>query len=230
VGSIASTAVLSSQEKVNSPTDHANHRSQTKHNNDDSDDDVVDDDDVFDTSTPWASPGKGTAAKVASSGKKKKQCRRQANDVCFSQYYEKSQPSHPNPNRKDPLEASIRSLPSGSNKTTNTSGGGIPLDLHLEDDGPPMVPLKEDVTLGTLDASDFQSLHPPHRLLNPQPLNRSGSDDDENSKNPLPRGDGEDSDDDDSLDNTSVGNTVASSTYGDDRQKGSISIALGPLR
>jgi hypothetical protein len=228
VGSIASTAVLSSQEKVDSPTDHANHRSQTKHNSDDSDDDVVDDDDVFDTSTPWASPGKGTAAKVASSRKKKKTVSSTTKTTSASHNTTKqSQPSHPNPNRKDPLEAPIRSLPSGSNKMTNTSGG-IPLDLHLEDDGPPMVPLKEDVTLGTLDASDFQSLHPPHRLLNPQPINRSGSDDDENSRNPLPRGDGEDSDDDDSLDNTSVGNTVASSTYGDDRQKVVSQLLLDP--
>jgi hypothetical protein len=179
-------------------------------------DDEIDEDDVFDTSTPWVSPGKVKSAK--SRKKKSSSAAKNSGPLVTTQ----SQPlSHPNPNRKEPLEASIRSLPS---RGSNSMSDDVPLDLHLDDDVPPMVPLKEDVTLGTLDASEFQSLHPPHRLLNPQPMDSGG----ENDNNHHHNTNGDDNLDDDSMDNTSVGNTVASSTYGDDRQKVVSHILLDP--
>lgn len=215
----ATVVPSSSKEVVVPPTEQSIPPSQTKKDSDSDDDDVVDDDDVFDTSTPWESPGKVTASR-----KKKNASSTTKTSGSLHTTTKQSHLVHPNLHRKEPLQASIRSFAPGSNNNNNSSSGGVPLNLHFDDDGPPIVPLKEDVTLGTLDPTEFQSLHPPHRLLNPQSTDKSGNED-EKDKN---HDNGGDSDDDTSLDNTSVGNTVASSTYGDDRQKVVSQLLLDP--
>jgi hypothetical protein len=114
-------------------------------------------------------------------------------------------PINPNPNRKEPLKASTRSLmqPGGAGGGQLNSGPtglpsksqvgnpmrGIPLSLNVDDEAPPAVPLEEDVTIGTYDQRAFESRY------------------------------GHDTMDERSVGATSIGNTVASSTYGEDRQK-----------
>mmetsp|Transcript_28536 Transcript_28536/g.47229 ORF Transcript_28536/g.47229 Transcript_28536/m.47229 type:complete len:872 (+) Transcript_28536:251-2866(+) len=117
-------------------------------------------------------------------------------------------PSNPNPNRKEPLDASTRSLqqPGGGGRqnTNQLNAGptglpshnqvgdpirGIPRNLDVDGEAPPTVPLEEDVTIGTYDQRAFET-------------SRYHNDMDERS-----------------VGNMSYGNTVASSTYGEDRQK-----------
>ena len=109
-----------------------------------------------------------------------------------------------NDHRKDPMMASNSSLvpsardhgekPSGSGglptraqlnaagKAETPRGVSIPKGLEFTEDGPPLVPLQEEVTVGTMDQENYLKKY-------------------------------------DDYDIKSMGNTVASSTYGEDRQK-----------
>lgn len=173
--------------------------------------------DAFDSaSPPWSLPGAESAARVSSNTKA-------TPSVPTMGPLMRQGPIHPNPNRKDPLEASITSMvtPPGPSAEAAASGnvtanGDLPSEFKLYLEAPSEVPLTEELTIGTLDTSSQRSQKQPaaakaqptpvlpHLLLNPQ-----------NS----PRQFGHHDNDDRSLDNTSVGNTIASSTYGEDRHK-----------
>jgi hypothetical protein len=133
-------------------------------------------------------------------------------------------PTNPNPNRKDPLEASLKYVvtregPSSEAATAGnlTATGNLPSEFKLNLEAPSQVPLNEEITMSSLDPTSQRSLKVapdasaaqttsvrPHVLLNPQiPPKQFGHNDN----------------DDRSLDNTSVGITIASSTYGEDRHK-----------
>jgi hypothetical protein len=120
------------------------------------------------------------------------------------------EPINPNPNRKEPLRSSIKSLaqpglddrPTGlPTKSEIGSGevrGNVPREFAVDPDAPPAVSLQEEVTMGTIDQQYFQA--------------RFGA---------MGRDDRID-------DNISIGNTVASSTYGEDRQKVVSQVLLDP--
>lgn len=132
--------------------------------------------------------------------------------------------------RKDPMSASVRSIqPSqqhgpaavaAATPALDTAKTGLPLKKEIDlngatarqtvpseiEDGPPTVPLAEDVTLSTMDQQFFSANNA--RLSQKQSFNPYSNNNQDSSNN---------NEDERSI--LSAGNTVASSTYGEDRQK-----------
>jgi hypothetical protein len=83
------------------------------------------------------------------------------------------------------------------------------------------IPAPQDIP-GTLGGSEFQSFHTPHHLLNSsaQPMDRSSRVDESINHHTLHTNlNHGDEPDDDSVDNASIDNSIASSTFGDVRQQ-----------
>jgi len=165
------------------------------------------------SSLPWSAPklSKGVSSKKSFN-----------NEIQFNpNTMTKNEPEHNN--RTDPMRASMQSmaapgtaglnigdtgLPTKKSIEEKNGNGprGIPLELHYDDDNLD-VPINEDVTIGTMDQQFFSGGR--SRAGNSQGFNPYGS------GNNFPMH----NDDERSVGGMSLGNTVASSTYGEDRQK-----------
>eukprot|EP00548_Thalassiothrix_antarctica_P012650 CAMPEP_0194168758 /NCGR_PEP_ID=MMETSP0154-20130528/3594_1 /TAXON_ID=1049557 /ORGANISM="Thalassiothrix antarctica, Strain L6-D1" /LENGTH=739 /DNA_ID=CAMNT_0038879949 /DNA_START=53 /DNA_END=2273 /DNA_ORIENTATION=- len=165
------------------------------------------------SSLPWSAPklSKGVSSKKSFN-----------NEIQFNpNTMTKNEPEHNN--RTDPMRATMQSmaapgtaglnigdtgLPTKKSIEEKNGNGprGIPLELHYDDDNLD-VPINEDVTIGTMDQQFFSGGR--SRAGNSQGFNPYGS------GNNFPMH----NDDERSVGGMSLGNTVASSTYGEDRQK-----------
>jgi len=162
--------------------------------------------DQFNPSMPWLAP------KLSSKPSKKKSF---VNEIQFdpTNMGAKTETPTPKKNRNDIIlkppeaEGGGNLMLGGTGLPTKKaiaekSGGaprGVPLDIHHDDDD---VPINEDITIGTMDQQYFSG----NRSRGFDPYSKNGN---------FPMH----NDEERSVGGMSLGNTVASSTYGEDRQK-----------
>ena len=174
----------------------------------DEDDDIVEseEEDTFDDSAPLTHPGQSSPL-----ARKPTPVPYKAKPGPLTT--PKGPPEHANEHRKDPLEASMSSLkppgklqppstalPSIDTLTDSHGMHDIPIaEFEVDESAPPMVPLEEQVTIST----DFNI-----------------------SDRFIPRTVGGD---EGTIGVSTIGPTVASSTYGEDRHKGQGSLVVGPV-